>query len=194
MPLRVLDAVEEANDAQKHRLFAEAHAPRSASVRGQARRRLGARVQAEHRRHARGAVARADRGAARGRRDGRRARSGGDARDAAPHRRPDRLRRARTTRRSRAPTRSSSSPTGTSTAIPTSRASRRRSSRPVVDRRPQPLRRAQDARRSASPTTRSDAGRRDEGAHHRRGRLPRLAPRATGSSPTGTRSSGSTTS
>ena len=63
--------------AQKLRLLDEdASALRLAQ--GQADRRLGAGVQAAHRRHARGAGGAADQGTARGRRDGAGLRSGGD--------------------------------------------------------------------------------------------------------------------
>ena len=89
---------------------------------GQDHRRLGAGVQAEDRRHARGAVGAADRGAAgRGRQGaGLRSRSGayGESDSSAAG---SRLPRA-TTRRSRAPTPWRSSPSGTSSGGPTSRA------------------------------------------------------------------------
>ena len=127
-PMLVLRAVEEANDRQKHRLFQKLSGVLGASIKGVAHRRVGARVQGADRRHARIARADAHRGAARRRRDGRRARSGGDARGRAPPRRPDRVRAVELRRARPAPMRSSSSPTGTSTASRTSPASSTRSS------------------------------------------------------------------
>ena len=110
---------------------------------GRTLRALGPRVQAQHRRHARGAVARDHRRAARARRAHRRLRSGGDGRGAA--------RATATCRRSRfaatplaalrrAPTRSSSSPSGRNSAARTSTRCSATLKHAAGLRRPQPLR------------------------------------------------------
>ena len=94
-PLRVLAAVEAANEAQKHRLVDKIVARLG---RGPVRPHVcavGARVQAEHRRHARGAVARDHRRACGARREDRRVRSGRDGRSEKSARR-QRLGRVRT--------------------------------------------------------------------------------------------------
>ena len=75
------------NEAQKLRLVEKIVARLGEDLAGPPLRAVGARVQAEHRRHARGAVARDHRGARRARRDDRRLRSGGDGRGAARVRR-----------------------------------------------------------------------------------------------------------
>ena len=54
-PLRVLDAVEQVNEAQKHVLGDKIRERFGGNLRGQAHRPVGPRLQAEHRRHARGA-------------------------------------------------------------------------------------------------------------------------------------------
>ena len=82
-PLRVLAAVEAANEAQKHRLVDKIVARLGADLSGRRFALVGARVQAEHRRHARGAGARGHRRPHGARRDDRRLRSGGDGRSEA---------------------------------------------------------------------------------------------------------------
>ena len=62
-PLRVLAAVEAVNDAQKLRLVEKIVARLGDDLAGRTLRAVGARVQAQYRRHARGAVARDHRGA-----------------------------------------------------------------------------------------------------------------------------------
>ena len=62
-PLRILAAVEAVNEAQKTRLVDKIVARLGDDLAGQALRAVGTRVQAQHRRHARGAVARDHRGA-----------------------------------------------------------------------------------------------------------------------------------
>ncbi len=74
---RILQAVEAVNTSQKTRLFAKMK-EHFGSAEGQDHRRVGAGVQAEDRRHARGAVDSADRGAAGRGRDGAGLRSRGD--------------------------------------------------------------------------------------------------------------------
>ena len=117
---QLLNAVIEVNELQKRRVMSKlAEAPRHA--RGQGDRAARARLQAEHRRHARGLLARALRAAAGRGREGARLRPGGrgggaqaDLRawtSSPPPRRP-----------SRAPTPSCSSPSGPSSASSTSRA------------------------------------------------------------------------
>ena len=115
---QLLNSVIEVNELQKRRVMAKlAEAPRLARRQGD--RAARARVQAEHRRHARGVVARAvvaaaGRGRARARvRPGRRGRGA----QADPRRR---LQPRRPRRRSTAPTRSCSSPSGRSSASSTS--------------------------------------------------------------------------
>ena len=109
---QLLNAVIEVNELQKRRVIGKlAEAPRHA--RRQARRAARPRVQAEHRRHARGDLARAQRAAA-----GRRARTVSAYDPVAEERgaRADPRRRASPTTRSAAsatPTPSCSSPSGT---------------------------------------------------------------------------------
>ena len=120
--LQLLAAVERVNEAQKRVLVDKIVRRFGENLAGRTLRGLGARVQAQHRRHARSAEPR-DRGrAARARRDRARLRPGGDGRP--PGARSARSRGSRTrARRSTpwpAPTRSSSSPSGRSSAAPTS--------------------------------------------------------------------------
>ena len=89
-PLKVLGAVEAANEAQKHVLVDKIVARFGDDLSRPPLRAVGTRVQAQHRRHARGAVARDHRRAARARRARRRLRSGRDGRGAARPRRPSR--------------------------------------------------------------------------------------------------------
>ena len=68
VPLRILQAVEEANEAQKQRAAAKGHGAVRREPRRPALRAVGPRVQAEYRRHARSAQPRGHRRAARARR------------------------------------------------------------------------------------------------------------------------------
>ena len=120
--LKVVRAVEEANDRQKG-VLVDKIARRFGERPGRpAHRALGPRLQAQHRRHARGAQPRGDRRPAGARRHRDRLRPGGDARGAA-HLRGRAARAASPTRRwmrPAAPTRSPSSPSGRRSAAPTS--------------------------------------------------------------------------
>ena len=118
----LLNAVEEVNDAQKRRLVDKVVADFGERLARPALRGLGARLQAAHRRHARGAVDHRDRRAARARRRGRGARPGGARRGAHGSSATASPTTGSTTTRSTAPTRCSSSPSGTSSAARTSRA------------------------------------------------------------------------
>ena len=123
-PMLVLEAVEEANDRQKHRLFEKLSGVLGAAVKGArvAVWGLAFKAQTDDMRESPALTLIEEllaAGATRGR-----ARSGRDARGRAPPRRRASPSPRRTTRRSQAPTRWSWSPTGTSTASPISRASR----------------------------------------------------------------------
>ena len=126
--LQLLAAVERVNEAQKRVLVDKIVRRFGENLAGRTLRALGARVQAQHRRHARGAEPR-DRGRpARARRDRARLRPGGDGRPpGASFGAEPRLayRELAARRRDRAPTRSSSSPSGRSSAAPTSTRSAR---------------------------------------------------------------------
>ena len=123
---RILSAVEAVNDSQKHVLFDKISRFFGGKVARPHDRGLGPRIQAEHRRPARGAVARADGGAVVGGRESPRLRPGGDGRGAAHLRRAARPHAVRecSRKRSRAPTRSPSARNGRNSGAPTSGASR----------------------------------------------------------------------
>ena len=132
------------NEAQKHVLVDKIAARFGASLDGQALRALGPRVQAQHRRHARGAEPRADRRPARAR-----ARAcapttrwrGAEAQQASSATSRDvEIVDSAIGRAARAPTRSRSSPSGRSSAAPTSTALQARLEDAGDLRRPQPLR------------------------------------------------------
>ena len=112
--LEILDAVVAVNERQKRKLGEKVLAHFGGNLKGKPDRGLGAGVQARHRRHPRGARARADRPAARRRRDRVRDRSGGDGGRAQAARRSHRIRRVELRLRRRAPTRWCWSPNGTS--------------------------------------------------------------------------------
>ena len=114
---QLLNAVIEVNELQKRRVMSKlAEAPGHAG--GQGDRAARARVQAEHRRHARGLLARALRAAAGRGREGARLRPGGRGRRRASCCRAS-TSSARPRRPSRAPTPSCSSPSGPSSASST---------------------------------------------------------------------------
>ena len=119
---QLLKSVEAVNKRQKQLLFRKISAYFEGNLKGRTIARLGPGVQAQHRRHARGAGARADGGAVGRRRAGAGLRSGRDGRGAAHLRRPARPRAGRRAprRRSKAPTRWRSSPSGRSSAARTS--------------------------------------------------------------------------
>ena len=118
---RVLQAVEDRNDAQKQVLFEKIARALRGRAHGPDLRALGPRLQAQHRRHARGAEPRADGGAVGGRRQGAGLRPGGDGGNPAPLRRPRRPLLCGTKEAAlRAPTRCSSPPSGRCSAPRTS--------------------------------------------------------------------------